>query len=118
MHFQSGFYLYVGSAFGAGGVRARVNHHLQASTRPHWHIDYLKPHVSVREVWLSYDRKRREHLWARFLSSMPGISVPMPGFGSSDCGCEAHLFFLKSDAMRERIRDALSAQGASAVGTW
>jgi Uri superfamily endonuclease len=41
--------------------------------------------------------------------------VPMPGFGASDCGCEAHLFFLKLQVMRERIRDVLSAQGASVV---
>ena len=47
---------------------------------------------------------------------MPGVSVPMLGFGSSDCGCEAHLLFFKSDAMRDRIRDVLSAQGASAAG--
>jgi len=39
MRLQSGVYLYVGSAFGPGGVRARVNHHLHASSRPHWHID-------------------------------------------------------------------------------
>ena len=108
MRLQSGFYLYVGSAFGPGGIRARVNHHLHASPRPHWHIDYLRPHVRVEEIWLSYHRKRREHSWARFLSSMPGASVPMLGFGSSDCGCEAHLFFIRSRVMRGRIRDALN----------
>jgi Uri superfamily endonuclease len=115
MQLQSGFYLYLGSALGPGGVRARVNHHLHASPRPHWHIDYLRPHASVEEVWLCHGRKRREHLWARFLARMPGVSVPMPGFGSSDCACEAHLFFFKSRAMRDRIQDALSAQGASRV---
>ena len=80
---------------------------------PHWHIDYLRLHATVEEVWLCHGRKRREHLWARFLSSVPGASVPMPGFGSSDCGCEAHLFFFKPHAMRDRILDALSAQVAS-----
>jgi hypothetical protein len=24
---------------------------------------------------------------------MPGASVPMAGFGSSDCDCRAHMFF-------------------------
>lgn len=108
---QPGFYLYVGSAFGPGGVHARVGHHLYASTRPHWHVDYLRPHVEVEHVWVCYGRKRREHKWAKLLASMPGVSVPMPGFGSSDCGCEAHLFFFKSDTIRDRIRDVLSAQG-------
>jgi Uri superfamily endonuclease len=108
MRLQSGFYLYVGSAFGTGGVRARVNHHLHASPRPHWHIDYLKPHATLEEVWVCNERKRQEHMWARFFSSMPGVSVPMPGFGSSDCDCEAHLFFFESRVMRGRIRDALN----------
>ena len=62
----------------------------------------------VEEAWVCHGRKRREHLWARFLSSMPGVSVPMPGFGSSDCDCEAHLFFIRSRVMRGRIRDALN----------
>jgi Uri superfamily endonuclease len=108
MQLQSGFYVYVGSALGPGGVRARVIHHLRDSPRHHWHIDYLRPHVSVREVWFCHGRKRREHLWARFLSRMSGVSVPMPGFGSSDCDCEAHLFFFRSRVMRGRIRDALN----------
>jgi len=36
-----GFYAYVGSAFGSGGLRARIGHHLESTTAPHWHIDYL-----------------------------------------------------------------------------
>lgn len=34
-----GCYAYVGSAFGAGGLRARLGHHLQSNAAPHWHID-------------------------------------------------------------------------------
>ncbi len=108
MRLQPGFYVYVGSAFGPGGVRARVSHHQHISPRPHWHIDYLRAHTVVEEVWVCYSHKRLEHLWARFLSSMKGVSVPVPGFGSSDCGCEAHLFSFKSHAMREQIFDVLN----------
>jgi Uri superfamily endonuclease len=36
-----GYYAYVGSAFGSGGLRARLGHHLEATANPHWHIDYL-----------------------------------------------------------------------------
>jgi len=35
------FYAYVGSAFGSGGLRARLGHHLESTAEPHWHIDYL-----------------------------------------------------------------------------
>ncbi len=30
-----GFYLYVGSAFGSGGLRARIGHHLESTASPH-----------------------------------------------------------------------------------
>lgn len=36
-----GFYAFVGSAFEAGGLAARIGHHLESATAPHWHIDYL-----------------------------------------------------------------------------
>jgi Uri superfamily endonuclease len=90
---RPGFYVYVGSALGPGGVRARVAHHQKVSPRPHWHIDYLRPHTRLVRVGYCLGPIRREHQWARFFSSLPGVSVPLAGFGSSDCHCPAHLFF-------------------------
>jgi Uri superfamily endonuclease len=110
MRLQRGFYLCVGSAFGPGGARARVKHHLQSSPRPHWHLDYLRPHARVEEVWVCYGGKRREHSWARLLSSKPSVSVPIRGFGSSDCSCEARLFFFEEKAVADGIGEMLSAQ--------
>ena len=40
--FPAGWYAYVGSAFGAGGLVGRIKHHLQPLENPHWHIDYLR----------------------------------------------------------------------------
>ena len=37
----AGFYAHVGSAFGCGGLRARIGHHLESTPEPHWHIGYL-----------------------------------------------------------------------------
>jgi len=92
---QPGCYLYVGSAFGPGGVAARVEHHRRRSLRPHWHIDYLRRHTRLDSVWLTYDPLPREHLWAHVLSAAPKCSVPLDGFGSSDCGCRSHLFYFE-----------------------
>jgi len=36
---QPGFYVYVGSAHGPSGLRARLAHHLGPGSRRHWHID-------------------------------------------------------------------------------
>ena len=39
---QPGFYVYIGSAFGTGGLQARIKHHQRIAAHPHWHIDYLR----------------------------------------------------------------------------
>ena len=99
---RRGFYVYVGSALGPGGVRARIAHHQRVSQRPHWHIDYLRPHMRFDCVWFSLGRVRREHQWARIILARRGASVPIAGFGSSDCRCPAHLFFFtRRPSLRE-----------------
>lgn len=89
---RSGYYLYVGSAFGPGGVRARVMRHCLLSKRKHWHIDYLRDVATLEEVWYSHSPERVEHDWAGVLNRMDG-SEPVRGFGCSDCRCESHLFY-------------------------
>ncbi len=89
---RPGHYVYVGSAFGPGGVRARVGRHLRVSKPPHWHLDYLRSSVIVDEVWCSYDARRHEHRWADSFSRGRRVRVPLPGFGASDCDCASHLF--------------------------
>ena len=48
-----GFYSYVGSAFGSGGLCARIGHHLESTAAPHWHIDYLLQIATPIDVWLA-----------------------------------------------------------------
>ena len=105
---RKGYYLYVGSAFGPGGIRARLGHHLRPATAPHWHIDYLRIALAPAAVWVSNDHRRREHQWAAVLASMAGSAVPLRGFGASDCNCNSHLFFFKTivrlNTFRQRVR--------------
>jgi Uri superfamily endonuclease len=91
----AGFYAYVGSAFGAGGLRARVGHHLAGTAKPHWHIDYLLQVASPVEVWHSIADGKLEHHWAEFLEGAPRFRVPIPRFGASDYhrGRRSHLFY-------------------------
>lgn len=93
---ENGFYAYVGSAFGPGGLAARIRHHLGISTRPHWHIDYLRAECDLVEVWFATAPDRHEHAWARTMSRMPGVKMPLAGFGSSDCECATHLFWFST----------------------
>ena len=111
---EPGCYVYVGSALGPGGVRARVGHHVRITQRPYWHVDYLRRATMLRHVWYSYDRVRREHDWADFFAHLPGASIPLPGFGASDCACLAHLYFFlrqpRLDIFQRRLQTALPHQ--------
>jgi len=89
---ETGYYIYVGSAFGPGGVQARVSRHFRKEKRKHWHIDHLREFMSPVGVWYTYDRKRLEHVWARLLSDESGITS-IQRFGCSDCNCQSHLFY-------------------------
>ena len=95
MRLQRGYYVYLGSALGPGGLRARISHHQKVSTRPHWHIDYLRAHSRLHSVLLRYDGRRREHEWARAMQKMKDAKITFPGFGASDCSCASHLYFFK-----------------------
>jgi Uri superfamily endonuclease len=92
-YFHEGCYAYVGSAFGAGGLRARLGHHLKTAAKPHWHIDFLRRVARVEAIWLVTGKQRHEHVWATMVGGLPGMHIPLPRFGASDCKCPAHLFF-------------------------
>jgi Uri superfamily endonuclease len=89
---QPGYYIYVGSAFGPGGVRARVSRHCRTDKPKHWHIDYLREFVILLGVWVSYEPERLEHQWAQALYGLEKMT-PIQGFGCSDCRCYSHLFY-------------------------
>ncbi|MEI6777195.1 MAG: GIY-YIG nuclease family protein [Chloroflexales bacterium] len=94
-NFPAGYYLYVGSAFGAGGLAARLRHHERGdASRPHWHIDYLRAHARLCEIWTVSGPLRMECRWCAALTAEPGVSLPAVGFGSRDTGCRSHLFYL------------------------
>ena len=89
--FPAGYYLYLGSALGPGGLEARLARHRRREKRPRWHIDYLLQRAAPVEVWSVASGERLECLWARAARELPGARIPVPGFGSSDCRCPSHL---------------------------
>jgi Uri superfamily endonuclease len=48
MRLRHGYYLYLGSALGLGGLRTRIADRQKPSLRPHWHFDYLRAHTQTR----------------------------------------------------------------------
>jgi len=90
--FPGGYYGYVGSACGPGGLAGRLRHHIGGSARPHWHIDYLRSEARLAEVWFMRGAVRREHGWAALMGELPEASAPAARFGASDCACPTHLW--------------------------
>lgn len=90
--FESGWYLYVGSARRA--LTARVSRHLSRFKKVRWHIDYLTTHPGVCSVgaWVLAGTRRTECGLNRAVGK--GLKAPIPGFGASDClqKCPAHLW--------------------------
>jgi sugar fermentation stimulation protein A len=88
-----GFYVYVGSAM--GGLERRMARHRRIAKRPHWHIDALRAVAEFRSVLAIRASTRLECDIARALRAIGEWSIP--GFGSTDCRCETHLFGLTGD---------------------
>lgn len=106
---EPGCYLYVGSAFGPGGVRARVLRHCRESKSKHWHIDYLREFVTPVGAWLSYDSKHLEHQWADTISCIVDMSA-IKGFGCTDCQCDSHLFLTRKKPNFETFTSLLDGE--------
>lgn len=105
--FPAGEYVYLGSARGPGGLRARLGRHILNKTKksPHWHIDHLRQVTTVLSCiylatipgsphpWSPTKPVPTECLWSQALVELVEVDVPALGFGASDCnaGCPAHL---------------------------
>jgi Uri superfamily endonuclease len=105
-----GFYAYVGSAFGPGGLRARLHHHLESVAQPHWHIDYLLAHAEPVEVWYALSDRKLEQDLAEVLERSSGFRMPIPRFGSSDYhrSRASHLFYSKRVPSFHRVQQEVN----------
>jgi Uri superfamily endonuclease len=90
IYFKRGYYTYVGSAFGSGGLEARVGRHLSSSKKIHWHIDYLLQKSKVIEV-VSTSKKCESYVANR----LGKLGEPVVGFGSTDTGDVSHLIYFR-----------------------
>ncbi len=87
---HAGLYCYLGSAMGSGGLVTRLRRHSSESTRKHWHIDYLVPHVKQAGALVVQSADHLECRWASWAIRFGAECVT--GFGASDCKCSGHLF--------------------------
>jgi Uri superfamily endonuclease len=111
--FAAGTYAYVGSAFGPGGLAARLGRYASGARRKHWHIDFLLDQGEVVGALVRTDEHRRECAWANWTANRGLRKVP--NFGSSDCRCKSHLFFVGND---EKAEEMVRAAGCELKATY
>ena len=87
--FQSGYYLYVGSA--QRNLEARLARHARRHKTLRWQIDYLSVKAKFVGALMIGGPKSLECKLAALLAKHYPRAVP--GFGASDCHCGGHLFF-------------------------
>lgn len=104
-----GYYLYVGSAFGPGGVRSRVSRHCREEKSKRWHIDFLRVYTHLNVVWYAHGAERLEHRWANALAGLEQ-TLAVKGFGCSDCRCLSHLFFVAHKADLDACASVLAGR--------
>ena len=90
VRFPAGWYVYTGSA--RSGLEQRISRHLRKRKRKHWHIDCLLAVADGVEAFVLPGSEQSE---CELHRSLWGGTVPVPGFGSSDCGCRSHLVYFK-----------------------
>lgn len=89
IYFKSGYYIYVGSAL--AGLEKRIARHKRKRKKLHWHIDYLAEEADFFEV---IPIRTGDRIECEISSALRKIGEEINGFGSSDCDCPSHLFFM------------------------
>ncbi len=93
---DSGLYLYSGSAYGPGGIKARLSRHLRRKKKVHWHIDHVTSKSNILAA-AALPEGRECHTIGKVLKDRQA-GIPIPGFGSSDCGtCSSHFLSLPAN---------------------
>ena len=93
--FEPGYFLYFGSALNS--LEGRLRRHMLPDKKLHWHIDFLSAKATIQEVWWAEGMARQECAWTQTALGSPRVSIPVKGFGSSDCRrCPSHLVCLPS----------------------
>ena len=116
--FPRGYYVYVGSALGPGGLASRLRRHLRKAKRLRWHVDYLLERAEVARALIHCAAQRLECQWARELLKAAPKGVIAPRFGSSDCDCLSHLLWLGPGEriLKDVLPDAIAVDVAPGNG--
>lgn len=94
--FHRGYYLYTGSAMNS--LEGRLRRHQRRNKAKRWHIDYLLPYLEgIRFIPIQTSQDIECVISEEIEQISDGY---VKGFGSSDCRCSGHLFWMKDNPLR------------------
>ncbi len=95
--FAKGFYCYVGS--GLNNLEKRIERHLRKKKKKRWHIDYFLQKGKII-AWEEIETNRKaECLLSKKIGEVADSYIKR--FGCSDCKCKSHLYYFKSNPLRQ-----------------
>lgn len=97
MHFQKGYYMYIGSA--KDNLTKRMERHKRKRKKMHWHLDYFRGACEVVAAMPVRTSEDYECELARAVSTIADWEVRH--FGCSDCNCGSHLYGLHSNPVHD-----------------
>ncbi|MBS3818868.1 GIY-YIG nuclease family protein [bacterium] len=106
--FPAGTYLYVGRA--QKDLLPRLQRHFRREKKFYWHIDYLLQKAEVEKAWVKPEDLDECGTVTRIKEHTSDASQPVIKFGSSDCRCHSHLFYLSPSSNLEGLRKYLGFQ--------
>ena len=95
---DSGFYIYVGSAYGEGGLSSRIHRHLRKEKKLHWHIDQITTKDSCQFHGVAaFPNEKSECELSNLISKFEKVKS-IKNFGNSDCqkNCKSHFFYFET----------------------
>jgi Uri superfamily endonuclease len=114
--FEPGFYFYIGSAHGPGGLRGRLLRHLRREKKRFWHIDYLlsSNNTCIKGFYILPTNTKTPDYESIISRKLLGIFKPIHGFGCSDKQKDiSHLYLCtydlrKCNSILEKILGSLN----------
>ena len=96
---KKGFYVYVGS--GLNSLEKRIERHLKKNKKFYWHIDYLLKYSIIVKV---YYMESNEQIECKISELLQKNFSQINNFGSSDCKCNSHLFYVSKNKFIDFIK--------------
>lgn len=97
LNFKKGYYLYIGSAMNS--LKSRLKRHMNKNKTFRWHIDYLVPMLDgLKPIPI----RASEPLECKLSMELKNLNYEeIPKFGSSDCGCNSHLYHTDKNPLQD-----------------